>query len=653
VSARQFKAEVVDSQGRQIILGAVLGKGGEGTVYEVKQESSTVAKVYHKPLNRDRTDKIRLMAHMRTDVLSKFTSWPMDLLETKHTREPIGLLMPRVINRKNIHHLYGPKSRLQDFPRADWRFLVRTATNTAWAFAVVHDARCVIGDVNHSSIMVAEDATVRLIDCDSFQVNASGRQFLCEVGIETFTPPELQGLPFRGAVRTPNYDNFGLAVLIFHLLFMGRHPFAGRYSGAGEMPIARAIKECRFPYGSSHLAVRMERPPGTPPLSFIGPEVSQLFETAFSQAAIQGGRPTSREWAVALQRLEANIRVCGNNKGHWYPSYSSGCPWCQMEAKGANPLFPFVIPLAPGHTVPTVDLEALWRQLQGLSSLGPAPPIPVPVATPSPAAKQAVSPLQSMANLIAMVVSLGVFIGGTYLVPFLFWIFGLLAITAYNFVQARLSNKEHVDRFRVALVAAEANFNRVNADWQSRAGEGSFQQAKRNFEKLRAELNSMPSKRLRALDQLKRNQHQLQLDRFLDKYEIEDAKIEGIGPGRKRTLESYGIETAEDLVRHRLEAVPGFGPKMIDRLMQWRKSLEAKFNFNPAKAIDPRDIAKVEQDILSQRVKLEAAAKAAYAEALQAHTRIISVRTGLRPQLENLQALVACARADYEYVRRG
>jgi DNA-binding helix-hairpin-helix protein with protein kinase domain len=29
---------------------------------------------------------------------------------------------------------------------------------------------------------------------------------------------------------------------------MGRHPFAGRYLGLGEMPIERAIAECRFAY---------------------------------------------------------------------------------------------------------------------------------------------------------------------------------------------------------------------------------------------------------------------------------------------------------------------------------------------------------------------------------------------------------------------
>lgn len=49
------------------------------------------------------------------------------------------------------------------------------------------------------------------------------------------------------------------------MLFMGRHPFAGRYLGSGEMPIPRAIKECRFAYGARRTAVQMEKPPGRQP----------------------------------------------------------------------------------------------------------------------------------------------------------------------------------------------------------------------------------------------------------------------------------------------------------------------------------------------------------------------------------------------------
>jgi DNA-binding helix-hairpin-helix protein with protein kinase domain len=391
---------------------------------------------------------------MRTEALSNLMSWPVDLLADKGTGQPTGLLIPMFANRKNVHHLYGPKSRLKDFPRADWRFLVHAATNIAKAFASVHDANCVIGDVNHSSILVGQDATVALIDCDSFQVNAPGRRFFCEVGVEIFTPPELQRVSTKGVVRTPNFDNFGLAVMIFHLLFMGRHPFAGRPRNTGDVPIAQAIKEFRFPYSANHAAMQMDRPPGTPDLSFVGTAIAQLFEIAFSRAVVNGGRPTARDWTAALQKLEVNTKQCANNRAHWHPSHLSSCPWCEMEAQGANPLFPFVVPVVHGRTGPALDVEAMSKQLQGLEHLGPAPAIPVALASPSAAARQ-VGPPNRMAR-----------------------IFALAAIPVFNLIHKHLSNAEHVERFRKALSDAETNFNRANSDWQLRAGEGSFYDAK-------------------------------------------------------------------------------------------------------------------------------------------------------------------------------
>jgi DNA-binding helix-hairpin-helix protein with protein kinase domain len=291
----QRPPEIVDGRGQRLPLGALLGRGGEGAVYEVRTQSDFVAKIYHSVLSAERAEKIRLLIALRNERINKLTAWPLDLLSVAGSRAPVGLLMPKISGRKDIHQLYSPKSRRVEFQRADWRFLVRASANTARAFSVVHETGCIIGDVNHGGILVAQDATVRLIDCDSFQVINGNRCFLCEVGVETFTPPELQGKAFKGVVRSQNHDNFGLAVLIFLMLFMVRHPFAGKYLGPDQMPIPRAIKECRFAYGARRATVQMEKPPGTPPLSIVGDEVAFLFERAFAQEMIAGGRPTPRD----------------------------------------------------------------------------------------------------------------------------------------------------------------------------------------------------------------------------------------------------------------------------------------------------------------------------------------------------------------------
>jgi DNA-binding helix-hairpin-helix protein with protein kinase domain len=228
-----------------IRLGRLLGKGAEGAVYEVAERPDIAAKIYLKDSGPERNDKLVAMQALLTPKLASLTAWPSELLHAPNGRL-VGFLMPIMRGSKDIHTLYGPRSRLAEFPQADWRMLVRAAANTARAFAVLHESGCLVGDVNHGGIRVAPDATVKLIDCDSFQVRSSTKTFLCDVGVENFTPPELQGVSFRNTPRTENHDNFGLAVLIFHLLMMGRHPFAGRYRGPEDMPIPKALGQFRY-----------------------------------------------------------------------------------------------------------------------------------------------------------------------------------------------------------------------------------------------------------------------------------------------------------------------------------------------------------------------------------------------------------------------
>ncbi|STJ61175.1 putative chaperonin [Escherichia coli] len=102
--------------------------------------------------------------------------------------------------------------------------------------------------------MVGRDSKVVLIDSDSFQINANGTLHLCEVGVSHFTPPELQTLPsFVGFERTENHDNFGLALLIFHVLFGGRHPYSGvpLISDAGNA-LETDIAHFRYAYASDN-----------------------------------------------------------------------------------------------------------------------------------------------------------------------------------------------------------------------------------------------------------------------------------------------------------------------------------------------------------------------------------------------------------------
>ncbi|MBC8142856.1 MAG: hypothetical protein H7Y38_15635, partial [Armatimonadetes bacterium] len=354
--------QVFDSQSQIVLLGSLLAKRGEGSVYDLPDRRHLVAKVYHKP-TYERSEKLQAMVAAQTPGLSRLAAWPVETLHARKGGEAIGFLMPKIAGAEEVHVLYGPRSRKERFPNATWQFLVHTATNIARSFAVVHEHGHVIGDVNHGNLLVTQNATVSLIDCDSFHLRLDEKLFPCGVGVSTHTPPELQETNFTRADRTANHDNFGLAVLLFQILFMGRHPFSGQFTGKGDMPIERAIKEYRFAYGAKSESRQMQPPPGTLPLSAIPDTLSCWFDKAFLPQPPGALRPTAREWVRSLEVLGRTLKVCSLHPGHQYFRDCAACPWCEIES-ATNALL-FYIPAGSALSLPSI--EDLWATIAAVS----------------------------------------------------------------------------------------------------------------------------------------------------------------------------------------------------------------------------------------------------------------------------------------------
>jgi DNA-binding helix-hairpin-helix protein with protein kinase domain len=326
-------SNLIDSKGNPVVFGKKIGGGGEGNVYEVTPSSLDVlAKVYHKTPGIDRQEKLKVMANGCNNYLKEFAAWPMDTLHDKKTGEIYGFIMPKVTDCEPIHKLYNPSQRKLCFPNADWKFLVRIAKNLAAAFYIIHKCGYVIGDVNEGNILVTKRACVRLIDCDSFQVHGANKSYLCEVGVAQYTPPELQKAKDFKMVRTQNHDNFGLAILIFLLLFMGRHPYSGIYRGSEDMPIEKAISEYRFAYSKSAGLKSIAPPKNAVAFQIIPVEIANLFERAFTEVGSQPeGRPTANEWWAMLNALEKRLKKCSVEPMHSYYDTLASCPWCRLE----------------------------------------------------------------------------------------------------------------------------------------------------------------------------------------------------------------------------------------------------------------------------------------------------------------------------------
>ena len=598
--------QLYSSQGGPVSLGARLGQGGEGAVYEVIDRAGFVAELYHKAVSAEKAEKLSAMVALKTERLLKLSAWPVDALYEQPGGQLKGFLMPRVQGHKDIHILYGVKSRHSEYPEARWPFLIHAAANVARAFAVIHEHGHVIGDVNHGGVVVSDTATVMLVDTDSFQVTANGRKYLCEVSVPIHTPPELQGVPFTGVVRTPEHDAFGLAVIIFQLLFMGRHPFSGAFIGRGDMPLEKAIVEYRFAYGAGANARQMKQPPGTLPLEAVSRPVAELFERAFLQG---GARPRAEEWVGRLGVLSSSLRQCAKNSGHNYLKTLGSCPWCEIEARSGIVLFFPVYVAGVATAGGTFNITAVWARIAAVEAPGPLPQLPAVTTanlTPSPAASE----IKKRRTARSVIAAVALAVTGTVLLAIplgagaTFVLIVMAGVAAVSIAGG--ADSSGLRDFRAAKEDAEKKWRDVEQRWRTMGGEDPrFHTQRRELESKKAEYQNLPNFRQRKLQQLEREIHQRQLTKYLDGFRIDKARISGIGHARMITLRSYGIETAADVTSNAILSVHGFGPAYTAKLLAWRDSIERRFVFDPTRGVDPADRQAVEREVDGIRLKLE------------------------------------------------
>ncbi len=633
-------------------LGKELGRGGEGAVYEIVGRPGFVAKRYHQPVDADKALKLQGMARQAHPSLLAIAAWPVDVLRSGPHGSIQGFIMPRVSGYQEIHSLYGPSHRKRAFPQADWSFLVHAARNLASAFETIHARGHVIGDVNPGNVVVSAQALVKLIDCDSFQITVGERLFLCEVGVPQFTAPELQERPFRGLRRSPDHDAFGLALLCFHLLFMGRHPFAGRYRGKGDMPIERAIRDYRFAFGQHAAAQWMEPPPHTLPFSALPRPVADLFERAFVPLMPGQRRPTPREWLPALERLNRELRSCGRNAMHKYPGSLSACPWCALEQASGTAFFVAsrLAVVSPVASHPDFDVERVWGRIVAVTPPGveamPRPEAPAPVTpTPLPEVLQHAQRDNAIKAAALIAVVLVVFA----MQPGLFWLWLLLAATGWSLLRNPAVRREY-QRRRLALFAARRELVRLQGEWREHASGQPFLNRLRVLQTLRDHYQNLAADLQRDVQRLDADQRRMQLQTFLEGFFIDAAQLPEIRVTDRMALESYGIETAADVTPDALRTVPGFGQRLgrqrTAALLAWRQTLEQQFRYDPRQGVDPAAIADVRQRYAQQRVHLEQELMAGGDELAKLKTDILKRRAQINIALIRQAMLESQAQAD-------
>jgi DNA-binding helix-hairpin-helix protein with protein kinase domain len=599
-----------DSSGAALTLSRKLGEGGEGVVYSTSEPRGIVAKLYAQPLSRVQVAKLETMVHAGDETLLSVAAWPLALVF--EGVRPVGFTMPLLGSQHALHELIGPKRRQTLFPDAHWNFLIHTGINLARSFEILHARGIVVGDVNSSNVVVNRDATTRLIDCDSFQIRAQNAVFRCNVGVAEYQPPELQGKDLARIDRLPQHDLFGLAVVIFQLLFVGKHPFSGvlpAHARIENATIGDNVAARRFFYGPEARRNGLNPPPGSLGLTAVTPEMALLFRRAFlGEPAL---RPGAAEWHRALDDLKERVAPCAASKAHRHLR-GSACPWCALEKRG---LHYFSLPLPPGTQAAAgetiwrnfgdAEIDRLWAEIARVA----APPARSPALPPAHpyrptrlglwTASRVWASVAAAAALIALVTALCLsrqFEWATLGAPL------AVGLGLWLRPDARAVYKQR----RRRLEETRKAFRSAEKDWNRAARNARFIETRDGLARVRASLKDQRRRFDADLAQLRAKRDAEELRRYLRGYELTVSRLPEIGQRTQLLLRSFGIVNAADIETVALRRVPHLTRRQRANLVYWRESLERSFRLLPKRALTGKAVRDLEVRHRRERMRDQA-----------------------------------------------
>ncbi len=284
---------VVRGKSGDMILGTLVGRGGEGCVYQTDRPD-ILCKVFHADRITDvRREKLRLMTSKDTEFSR--ICWPIESV-TNQAGEFVGYTMKAAEGVAIAKSLFLPQVLKRRFGSWNRSTLAKVALNVARAVATLHHRGVIVGDLNPQNILVGDNAEVWIVDCDSFQVGGH----TCPVGMRNFMAPELHNVDLSRTLRQEKHDNFALASLIFMILMPGKPP----YSQQGGGDPAENIRKGQFPY-----PVGQVRPGNQPlgPWRTMWSHLPRYLKVEFFSVFQEGQRIDAKSWGETLRRYGRDL----------------------------------------------------------------------------------------------------------------------------------------------------------------------------------------------------------------------------------------------------------------------------------------------------------------------------------------------------------
>lgn len=232
-------------------LGGMIGRGGEGHVYEARVEndgsqSPYLAKLYKKTvmddssLARQTLEKVEYIVSEgffnksmgSRKKLGRSVKFPLMALSDEEgnfvgylMKQGHGIKLSELIADGAIQSEFERK-----YPRLTKIDLITICLNFLEVISALHRRKIIVGDLNANNILVDVDTNyVTLLDADSFQY---GDRYPCHVGVREYTSPEFFKDHSTG-FRTVQNELFVIARILFETLMLVDNPYNSRCS-AGD-----------------------------------------------------------------------------------------------------------------------------------------------------------------------------------------------------------------------------------------------------------------------------------------------------------------------------------------------------------------------------------------------------------------------------------
>lgn len=639
------------TKGEQYNIGRELGRGGEGQVFDVTNHANLVFKKYNEPPGRQQLEKLQQMVAMLQPAIEAYAAWPRDIVLNEQGN-PCGFVMRKLTGFVPLHMIFSPMDRKKMFPDKGYNFLIHVARNLATAFHKLHEAGLIVGDVNEGNILISATGLVSFIDCDSFQLKGPSNYFYCEVGVPRYTPPELLQLgSFESVVRTVNTDSFSMAVLLFQLLFLGRHPFAGRNNTKKDIDEETAIRAHEFAYSLNNTKKKLTPPKDSFDIGGLSYDVVANFHRAFEEDA----RPTPADWVKALDAQLADMVTCTASALHSYPAKLQACPWCAFkQARGimyflddshlkSNAYTGDIDRFVNGFKVEQLQIKK-WVAKPQLGQLKPAP-IPIAFRTHR---RRIIGRYFSVAALFFMVLTVmpAIYVVGAA-------ILFIASVLLYRYKSGRKNKfREEVELRSSEIGRQKLIMKHLLKDHDTPQELTKYTAAIMRLQTLVDDFKKLPEKHKQLKENMEEELYNQQLDYYLFRFLIADFEIQSIGAARKEALLNAGIRNAADISMLATVKVPGIGLKYQQILYSWRRQMESGFTYIPETAKIAAGMVQVDDQMQRVRLQLENDIRREYQSLNYLKLNINNRGLALERQIDDLALIIAQAELDLNAFRK-